>query len=266
MSRFLLSIILFIAMLMAHGLASAFNGVYQNQANTKPMLTESVLAESVGRVDKVSIDASNKPLCEVMREIHALSGAAVKLPENLAGDLISRSVRGDTWQAIVGHLLEGYNYTAVWGGNGRPLQLTVYSRNQNAEEIAVAPARTIAGADLLIYETSAPLPLKFHGLNPGSVSPVSLPVERMKEMAIGDKASLTLPCGQFEVVYDKRFQQENGNFTWVGYLESAGKAYRVIITLESEGNQGQVVTPNGVYNLDLEEGRTWLVDVGSSAL
>ncbi len=82
----------------------------------------------------------------------------------------------------------------------------------------------------------------------------------MKQMALGETVSLTLPSGQFAVVHDKQFTHENGDITWVGYLENAGMAYRVIITLGGEGSQGQVVTPDGMYNLDFEEGRNWLVD------
>jgi len=243
------SVILAAAMILAQGLASANNGETQNPLNGK---------------DTVSMEIKNKPLCEVMREIQARSGAEVKVPQNLSADLISRSVRGDTWQAALSQLLEGYNYSAVWGKTGQPLQLSVYARNQYADE-PVAATATPAGNDLLVYDTSAfALPQKYQGLNPGSVSPVSLPVERMRQMALGEKVSLALPCGQFAVVYDGNDQQENGNFTWVGYLENAGKAYRVIINMGSEGNHGQVVTPEGVYNLDVEEGRTWLVHAGPS--
>ncbi len=194
------SVILAAAMILTQGLASANNGETQNLLNGKGI---------------VLMEIKNKPLCEVMREIQARSGAEVKVPQILSADLISRSVRGDTWQAALSQLLEGYNYSAVWGKNGQPLQLSVYARNQYADE-PVAATATPAGNDLLVY--------------------------------------------------DGNDQQENGNFTWVGYLENAGKAYRVIISMGSEGNHGQVVTPNGVYSLDVEEGRIWLVDAGPAVL
>ena len=254
-------------MILTQGFAVAYDSAAQSPSVANPVLAGAAPGR---RAETVSMDARSKSLCEVMREIHTRSGAEVKLPQNLAGDLISRSVRGDTWQAAVGEMLEGYNYSAVWGKDGQPLQLTVYGRNQYADEpaIAAAPgaARTAAGEDLLVYETPTfDLPQKYQGLNPGAVSPVSLPVERMKQMTLGEKVSLTLPCGQFAVVYDKQFQHENGDITWVGYLENAGKAYTVIITLGSEGSQGQVMTPDGMYNLDVEQGRNWLVDANATA-
>jgi hypothetical protein len=262
------SVVLTAAMILTQGFASGYDSAAQSPSVASPVPSS---AASSGRAGTVSMDARSKSLCEVMREIHARSGAEVKVPQNLADDLISRSVRGGSWQAAVGEMLEGYNYSAVWGKDGQPLQLTVYGRNQYADEPAVAAApgtaRTDTGEDLLVYDTPTfDLPQKYQGLNPGAVSPVSLPVERMRQMALGEKVSLTLPCGQFAVVHDKQFQHENGDITWVGYLENAGKAYRVIITLGSEGSQGQVVTPDGMYNLDVEQGRNWLVDANAAAV
>jgi len=261
------SVVLAAAMILSQGMASAYNSETQGPAGAVPV---SAKAESVGRVAAVSVTVSNRPLCDVMREIKTRSGAEVKLPQNLSGDVISRSVQGNSWQSIMGRLLEGYNYSAVWGKNGQPLQLTVYGRNQYAEVPAVSSApgfqRTVSSDDLLLYDTSAyALPQKYQGFNPSAVTPVSLPVERMREMPLGEKVSLTLPCGQFEVVHDNRFQHENGDITWVGYVEKGGKAFRVIITMGSQGNHGQVVTPEGAYNLDVEEGQTWLVDANASA-
>jgi hypothetical protein len=261
------SVVLAATMILTQGFAVAYDSATQSPSVASPVLAG---AASGSRAETVSMDARSKSLCEVMREIHTRSGAEVKMPESLDGDLISRSVRSGTWQTAVGEMLEGYNYSAVWGKDGQPLQLTVYGRNQYADEpaIAAAPgvARTAAGEDLLVYDTPTfDLPQKYQGLNPGAVSPVSLPVERMRQMALGEKVSLTLPCGQFAVVHDKQFQHENGDITWVGYLENAGKAYRVIITLGSEGSQGQVMTPDGMYNLDVEQGRNWLVDANAAA-
>ncbi len=262
MNNFVPSVVLAAAMALAQGHASAYDSATQNRSGENPAPTA---ATSGTQAETVSMDARGKALCEVMREIHTRSGAEVNVPQNLAEDVISRSAQGNTWQTVVGHLLEGYNYSAVWGKDGKPLQLTVYGRNQYADEPAIAAApdaarTTGADEDLLVYDTSAARPQKYQGLNPGSVSPVSLPVERMKQMALGETVSLTLPSGQFAVVHDKQFTHENGDITWVGYLENAGMAYRVIITLGGEGSQGQVVTPDGMYNLDFEEGRNWLVD------
>jgi hypothetical protein len=257
-------VVLAAAMILTQGLASAYDSAAQNPPAASPVPAG---AATGSRGKTVSLDGRRKPLCEVLEEIHARSGADVKLPQNLAGDLISRSVQGGTWQAAVEEMLEGYNYSAVWGKDGQPLRLTVYGRNQYADDepaVAAAPGLARAGEDLLVYDTPTfDLPQKYQGLNPGAVNPVSLPAERMRQMALGEKVSLTLPCGQFVVVHDKQFRHENGDITWVGYLEDAGASYRVIITLGAEGNQGQVVTPEGVYNLDTEQGRNWLVDANA---
>ncbi len=249
------SVVLTAALMLAPGFAFADNGQAQKPANGN---------------GAISMDIKNKTLCEVMREIKARSGAEVKMPQDLSADLISRSVHSDTWQAALGQLLEGYNYSAVWGKNGQPQQLSVYGRNQYAEGLVAANAATAntpasASDDLMVYDTAAfALPQKYQGLNPGAVSPVSFPTERMKEMQVGEKVNLTLPCGQFAVVHDKVFRHPSGDVTWVGYLETAGQAYRVIITMGSQGNHGQVITPEGMYNMEIEGGRTWLVDANAS--
>ncbi len=256
MNKFTPNIMPAIAMLLALGFGSAYGGETQNRPGGNPAPNSAASAAQ----ETLAIDLRNKPLCDVMREIHIRSGAEVKLPQNLAGDVISRSAQGSTWQIVVEHLLEDYNYRAIWGKGGQPIQLTVYGRHQDAEGLASAPAPV--GEDLLVYGTSSALPQKFQGLNPSSVNPVSLPAERMKGMQFGEKLSLTLPCGQFSVVYDNRLELENGDFIWEGYLEDSGKSYRVIIAMGSNGNMGQVLTPDAVYNLDSAEGRTWLVDTG----
>lgn len=217
--------------------------------------------------EAISIDARHRSLRGVLQEIHVRSGAEVKVSPNLAGDVITRSVQEANWQDALRHLLLGYNYSVVWGKDGGPQQVFIYSRNQYAEDFESgetskdAEAREKYVENLFTYE-SAPseLPQKYRQLKPGSVTPISLPAERMKQMGLGEKVDLNLPIGDYKVVHDNQFKHENGDITWVGYLEEAGKSYRVIITLGKEGTQGQVATPDGNYNLDFESGRSWLVE------
>ena len=222
----------------------------------------------VASAEKVTLNITGKPLYGVMREVHALSGAEIKVPPNLADDIITRSVREETWQSALNQLLLGYDYVVAWGNDSVPSKLIVCCRNQNADELmAVQAVRASTSEDLLIYEPGAfSLPEKYKGLNPRSISSVSIPVERMKQMKIGERVSLSLPSGQFEVIHDKQFQHETGDVTWVGYLETPGEDYRVIITMAGDSNLGQVVTPEGSYNLDTQEGHTWLVDASAANL
>ena len=246
---------------LSQGVATAYNGGAHSQLDTLPAKNSPAYD---GQTASISIEVAHKTLCEVMRQIRTRSGADVKVSKSTADDLISRSVRGNTWQAAVERLLEGYNYSAVWGDDGQPLQLTVYGRNHYADD---TPTVTQAppNPDLLVYAASAfGLPQRYQGMNPGSVNEVSLPVEQMKQMKPGDKFNLTLPCGQFSVVYEDGQQQEDGKFSWLGYLESVGKTYRVIIHTGTEGIQGQLLTPSGLYNLDMEDGRTWLIEADNS--
>lgn len=118
---------------------------------------------------------------------------------------------------------------------------------------------------MILYEsTHLAIPEKYRKLNAGLVAAVTIPMDDLVQMKIGDKINLTLPIGQFEVVHGNRIEHENGDLTWVGYLNREAKRYWVIITLGEQGSIGTVMTPGGVYNIDLDNGRNWLVDVSSS--
>lgn len=227
-----------------------------------------VVALSGAHAETVSIDVSKQALDTVLQQLHARSGAEFKVAQAVAGDLISRSVYEDGWRDAVENLLAGYNYETVWAADGQLRQVIVSGRNGSDTPLAESRASgSAAGGEALLYEAvPAFLPAKYQRLNPGSVMPVSLPLAWMKSMGMGEKISLNLPSGQFDVVHDNLFQHDNGDVTWVGYLESAGTAYRMIVTMGGEGIVGQVVTPDGVYNLESEGGRTWLLDVNAAGL
>ena len=227
-----------------------------------------LLMAPVAGAEVVTLSVKDKPLAAVLKEIRAKSGIEFDVVPELAKDTISRTIREDAWQGAVESLLTGYNYEGIWGNDGQLKRIVVSGRNGSGNNSYQSDQITpVAWEDLLSYEqTPADLPEKYRGLPSGSVMAVSIPVDKLNQMKLGEKMVLSLPGGQFEVVYDNRFEHENGDVTWVGYLDGAGKGYRVIITSGQDGSLGQVVSPNGVYNIDLEGGRNWLVDIEASGL
>jgi len=202
-------------------------------------------------------------------EIVSLQGVEFDLTPGLQNDPIARSLRSSEWDGNLEALLAGYNYGTVLSEDGRPRRVVVSGLNGSGSSMAQGgfPLTALATEELIRYQPLADgLPEKYRELAAGSVMEVTLPVDKLKQMKLGEKALLNLPIGAYEVVHDNRFEHENGDVTWVGYLDSAGKGYRVIITSGRDGSLGQIVTPDAVYNIDLEGGRNWLVDIGSSGL
>jgi hypothetical protein len=220
-----------------------------------------------GYANPVELNLSGRPLTDVIRDISQRSGTEIVVADSLGQDRITAAIAEEGWNDAIKSLLADYNYEAQWNGNGKIQRVIVSGRNGNGEAAPpVAVVHTVAG-DMLRYQAMPViLPEKFHALAQGSVMPINISTEELLAMNLGDRIGLTLPGGQYDVVHDNRFEHENGDVTWVGYLENEGKGYRVILTTGSEGTLGQVVTPDGVYNLDLQDGQTWLVDLNASGL
>jgi hypothetical protein len=225
-----------------------------------------LLLISFGSADAAQLimNVKNEHLGEVLQEIRVLSGSQVKVAPALQADKVANYSLNEGWQVGLEHLLTGYNYMVVWGGNGLPRELIVYSRNDYSDQnsgTAFSSTPVIASEELFSYQgVTNKLPSALKGLNPNAVNQISLPVERMKTMEIGEKIAINLPSGEFEVIHDKQFVQENGDVTWVGFLLDAGQNYRVMINLTSNNVVGRIITPSGEYDLQTADGRLWLVD------
>lgn len=203
-------------------------------------------------------------------EMVSQNGVTFDLTANLANDPIAHTLRNTLWDGDLEKLLAGYNYETILRADGRPARVVISGHNGSGHGAPMptgAAASALADGDLLTYQPAVgPLPEKYRELAPGSVTEITLPIDKLNHMKLGERIHLNLPVGTFEVVHDNRFEHVNGDVTWVGQLDGAGAGYRVIITSGREGSVGQIVTPEGVYNIDLEGGRNWLVDIDSSGL
>ncbi len=214
----------------------------------------------------IALDVAGKALADVLKELQARSGVDFDVKPDLADDPVARNIRETGWPNAFAALLAGYNYEAILGADGQLNQVIVSGRNGDGGKIAPHPRPMIRNEPLLSYRPASALPEKYRGLKAGSVVPIALPLERLKQMKRGESITLDLPTGQYVVVHDNRFNHENGDVTWVGSLAGAGVGYRVMITSGAQGSIGQIVTPDGVFNIEAEVGREWLIDINASGL
>ena len=211
-------------------------------------------------------------LSAVVDDLSRRSGIEFKVPADLARDAVARSAKANTWADAVKELLKGYNYLGYSGDNGKLKRVVITGRNGNGDDASSAAIGKAAASrnhrrNLLAYQAeTGNLPEKYRNYHEGSVSPISIPFNRLNKMKIGEKIPLSLPTGEYEVVHDNAFEHRNGDKTWVGYLDQEGKEYRVVITSGKDGGVGQIISPDGEYQIDLENGTNYLVNVNASGL
>lgn len=210
---------------------------------------------------------SSKPLGTLLREIAVPSGIQFRITPGLEGDWVPARLAGTGWPEVVAHLLHGYNHVGTWDSRGRLSAVNITGRNGDGSAPLPPPAVPDAG-ELLAYRADAgPVPLRYRSLQPGSVYPVEIPVDRLRHMAQGTRVSINLPDGRYQLVHDNAWDHDNGDRTWVGYAEGTeGGPYRALLTLGDQGVEGQIRTPGGYYQLESEGTQGWLVDMNASGL
>jgi len=224
-----------------------------------------VILATAGALVQAS-ESADKSLIQVLGEVKERTGAEFQLAPELARALVSDQAVKLASAGGLETVLAGYNYALVHAVDGRVRQILVSGyagRGRSPDSLG----QESPDAPVFAYDPSpASLPVKFLRHNSGSVAAIKIDAARLAAMQKGERLTMSLPSGDYAVVYDNLFHHENGDFTWVGYVDGAGRGYRVIITSGSEGSLGQIVTPDGTYSVDLEDGRNWLVDISGSGL
>ena len=211
-------------------------------------------------------------LARLLGDIERKSGVEISAPTDLASDIVSRDARANTWADALRELLHGYNYAAIAGDDGRVKRVFVSGRNGNgsaARQHGYVSPNADQREDLLVYQPLASrsaLPEKYRGLKPGSVTPISIAADRLARQQLGDRMTLRLPIGQYDVVHDNLFRHSNGDTSWVGYLDLEGKEFRVVVTRGAGGVIGQINTPDGLYRIEQAGGKTWLINLQASGM
>ena len=210
----------------------------------------------------INLQLKARPLGEALKEIAAKSGIHFRLADGLQKEKVTVNLTGKDWSEASQALLKGYNYAVEVGKNGVWETVTISGKNGDGKTVAAS------GAKFQQYSRRAAkeLPAQLQNLNPGSVTPITLPLATLKGMKLGKKIALDLPSGGTSFVHDNRFAHKNGDITWVGYQEQAGQPNRAMITMGKYGPMGHIVTPEGTYQLVTEDGQSYLVDVNASGL
>jgi hypothetical protein len=210
--------------------------------------------------------AAGQSLDEALHAIAIPSGIRFRVAPGLGRDRIGLQPSGTAWPEVVRGLLRGYNWTGTWDGKGRLTAVSVTGRNGDGSPPA-ATGTPAAGTALFTYRRPATkLPAAFRDLPAGSVHPVSVPAARLRKMAKGERVSVSLPDGRYELIHDNAWPHDNGDLTWVGYVDGPQGRYRALLTLGDGVVEGQIRTPVGLYQLETEDSQDWLVDINATGL
>lgn len=230
-------------------------------ANVKASVNGELIKQQPHAVYHVIKD---KTLLETAKLIATRSGMIFEIAAELENDLVTQKLAADNWQEALSQLLQGYNYTTT--SNNHTIQkVLITGRHGNAPE---TPKLTINTADRVIVEPNLidKLPPKYKNFAQGSVLNVTLPLDQLREIAVGDRLTFELPIGQFQVNHDNFIEHEDGSATWIGYLNDEGQGYRIYLSQGESGVIGNIYTPDGAYNIETVDGKTYLVDLEKSGL
>jgi hypothetical protein len=231
----------------------------------RPLWTAILLAALAAAPPPCAAGSSPKLLQDLLQAIAAPSGVHFKVAPELARDKVEARLDGTAWPDIIRNLLRGYNYAGTWSASGQLLAVSVTGRNGDGRAPMAAPSP--AEADLLAYRPAVKsLPGPYRDYAPGSVHPIKVPVQKLRNMKQGERISASLPDGRYQLVHDNAWSHDNGDLTWVGYLEGTQGRYRALLTLGDGALFGQIQTPGGLYKLDSDGSGEWLLDMNASGL
>lgn len=206
----------------------------------------------------------NKTLLNVTNQLTSLSGVVFKVSAEVEGDVINQKLVADDWVTAIGHLLQDYNFT-IETKNNTVKTVLVSGRHGSGNRVKKRPEkegeRVLVASDFV-----GEIPEKYQRLNTGSVFNVTLPIEELNDIAVGDSFVLDLPFGQYTVKHDNQIEHADGSSTWVGYLDDEGQGYRVYLSQGEAGVIGNIYTPDGAYNIDTVDGQTVIIDIDKSGL
>lgn len=205
----------------------------------------------------------DKTLLEAVKQIAGRSGFEFKVATAVESDKVTKKLAADNWNTALMQLLEGFNYSTVID-KGKIKSVIITGRNGSGKvsvDLEKSKIRSVS-----VKDQNPKLPSRYQNLVPGSVMPVKLPMSKIAAVALGKKILLDLPIGQYRVNHDDFVDDGNGAMTWMGYLEDEGKGYRVFLSQGEAGIIGNITTPDGSYELETVNGRTYLVDQVRSGL
>lgn len=206
----------------------------------------------------------NKTLLNVTNQLTNLSGVVFKISADIEGDVINQKLVADDWGAAIGHLLKDYNFTIETKNN--TIKTVLVTGRHGSGNTVKKRLEKDDGLVVVVSDFAGEIPGKYKRFNTGSVFNVTLPIEQLNDIAVGDSLILDLPIGQYNVKHDNQIEHADGSSTWVGYLDDEGQGYRVYLSRGEAGVIGNMYTPDGAYNIDTVDGQTVLIDIDKSGL
>jgi hypothetical protein len=213
----------------------------------------------------LKVEARNQKLSDVLDDIHQRSGIEFTVPVEFENDILDSTISANTWHDVLKKLLSSYSQISVADADGRVAKVILTGRNGNGTESALLDGTHLPSL-FQVAATSGSLPDQFAGLADGSVQEIAFSHNALFNLALGDRLSLKLPTGDYEVVHDNVIEHDNGDKTWIGFLDQEGKEFRVVVTMSVDGNVGQITTPEGTYHVESNGGRDYLVNINKAGL
>lgn len=200
---------------------------------------------------------SGTSLQEALLKVATRSGITFKVNADISKDVLMKTVSADSWDTAVAKLLEGYNFAVIKDGS-KIEKVIVIGRGQFGE---VKSSTTVNESSLItVSQINERLPSKYDGYPVGSVVTIDLPVVDIMKVADNSAVTLDLPMGKIAVMHEKTTSEYDGSNIWVGHLQNEGYGYHVFVSQGNAGVMGHINTPDGTYNIESAEGKTFLID------
>jgi len=206
------------------------------------------------------------PLTEVLERLQTRRGLRYTLAAGLTRDRVRLNSAAISRVSDIAILLAGYNWVGIHDARGKLTAVKVTGRNGDGAQAAEPSGKHLP---LLSYRKPPPrLPRRYRSLPPGSVYPVDIPANQLRNMAVGERVALNLPGAEYTLHHDRAWPHENGDRTWVAKLETTDNdLLRSLITLgDGTDLDGRIRTPAGSYLLETDDTGAWLIDLAASGL
>lgn len=215
-------------------------------------------------------DSQNRQqtLSTVLAEWTTPSGIRFQFAPELANDRVWVRPQNGNWNELIDRLLKGYNYLVTRNAMGGLEAVNITGRNGDGVWTPATDSGLPPASSLLTYrKPPTGLPDEFRHHAAGSIYSVDVPVTQLRQGKKGDRYSVDLPSGRYQLTQDNAWTHENGDLTWVASIQGLPTGFRAILTLASDGSVvGRIGTPAGVYQFEPVNASNWLVDVASSGL
>ncbi|MFN5746297.1 MAG: reprolysin-like metallopeptidase, partial [Methylococcaceae bacterium] len=210
--------------------------------------------------------ASAASLRAVLTQLAIPSGIHFHIPDALAQEpLRLQPVDRTEWPDVVAAWLQGYNWVGTRDFRGRLVDVRIISRKGDAMAPHDASSRPLAEA--IQYRHGGIPPATPDAYPAEAVYQVRLDSAQLNALPVTGRIAFTLPDGRHTYIHDRRWIDEGGSTTWVGYDETdASRLNRAIITLDGNAVEGQIRTGNSLYWLASSAGRQWLIDVKATGM